>query len=79
VVLRRCSGKVCTTVCERGTVKVEPWLKHALETQVPARPSQPSSAYPLVVLHRGVHGCVHNASCKQLTGESSAIPLATCN
>jgi hypothetical protein len=32
--LCRCSGKVCTTVCKRGTVKVEPWLRHALETQV---------------------------------------------
>lgn len=33
---RRCekSGNACATVCKRGTVRVERWLKNAIDTQV---------------------------------------------
>lgn len=31
----RCDGdNVCSIVCKRGTVQIEPWLKHAIKTQV---------------------------------------------
>ncbi len=30
----RCDGdNVCSIVCQRGTVQIEPWLQHAIKTQ----------------------------------------------
>lgn len=33
--VHRCDGdNVCSIVCKRGTVAIEPWLQHAIKTQV---------------------------------------------
>ena len=36
----RCDGPTCTDVCERGSVRVEPWLANAIRTQARCRTGQ---------------------------------------
>ena len=49
---RRCEkdGGACAEICERGSVFVEPWLQHALRTQLrlSRRVRRLSTSFPLL-------------------------------